>query len=93
VALKLTNTNTKPTYIFTDSLNSIYLVNTQLRHPTLQNYHLDKLLLQEVIKYIKDKQSLPFIHKTRAHKSILGDEEANKLTKKRVELETVVIIE
>jgi hypothetical protein len=43
--IKLTNANTEPTYIFTDSFNSIYLISTQLRHPTLQNNHPDKLLL------------------------------------------------
>jgi hypothetical protein len=43
--LKLTATDTKPTYIFIDNLNSIYLINTHLKHPTSHNNHPDKLLL------------------------------------------------
>jgi ribonuclease HI len=91
--IKLTNANTEPTYIFTDSLNSIYLINTQLRHLTLQNNHLDKLLLQEITKYKKNKQSPLSIYKVRAHKNILGNEEADKLVKKGTELEIVSITE
>jgi hypothetical protein len=46
--IKLILSDTKPTYIFTDSLYSIYLINTQLKHPTSQNNHLDKLLLTHI---------------------------------------------
>jgi hypothetical protein len=75
--LKLTATDPKPTYIFTDSLNSISFINIQLKHPTTQNNHLDKLLLQEVRAYI----------------NILGNEEVDKLTRKGATRKTVPIIE
>ena len=32
----------KPTHIFTDCLNVLYLLNTQIKHPTMHNNHPDK---------------------------------------------------
>jgi ribonuclease HI len=89
--IKLSTTNTEPIYIFIDSLNSIYLINARLRHPTSQNNHPDKLLLQEITNHIKDKTSPLYIHNARAHKNILGNEEADKLAKKGAELKTISI--
>jgi ribonuclease HI len=91
--IKLTLRDTKSTYIFTDSLNSIYLINTQLKHPTSQNNHPNKLLLQEIIKHINNKLSTLHIHKVKAHKGIQGNEEANKLAKQGAEKETLPIEE
>jgi ribonuclease HI len=91
--IKFTNTNIEPTYIFTNSLNSIYFINIQLRHSTLQNIHPDKLLLQEITKHIKNIQSPVYIHKVKAHKNILVNEEADKLAKKRTRLKIAPITE
>ena len=60
--IQLTLRDTKLTYIFIDSLNSIYLINTQLKHTTSQNDHPDKLLLQKIIKHINNKLSTSAIH-------------------------------
>jgi hypothetical protein len=35
----------KPAFIFTDSLNFLYLIHTQSQHPTLHNNHHDKIIL------------------------------------------------
>jgi hypothetical protein len=50
-------------------------------------------LLQEISKYIQNKQSPLYIHKVRTHKNILRNEEADKLAKKRAALDIVPIIE
>jgi hypothetical protein len=91
--LKLTATDPKPTYIFTDSLNSISFINIQLKHPTTQNNHLDKLLLQEISKHIQTRIFPLHIHKVRAYINILGNEEVDKLTRKGATRKTVPIIE
>jgi hypothetical protein len=39
----------EPAYIFTDCLNIIYLLLTQMQHPTYHNSHPDKTLLQSII--------------------------------------------
>ena len=89
--IKLAKTNIDPTYIFIDSLNSIFLINMQLRHSSFQINHPNKLMLQEIITHIKNKQSPLYIHKVKAHKNILGNEEVDKLARKRSELETTSI--
>jgi hypothetical protein len=44
----------EPAHIFTDSLNSLYLINTQIKHPTQQNNHPDKTILAHLLPtYIK----------------------------------------
>jgi hypothetical protein len=47
------NTYTEePIYIFTDSLNSLYLINTELRHPTTHNNHPDKTILSKIAEML-----------------------------------------
>jgi hypothetical protein len=49
-----TNTYTnEPIYIFTDSLNSLYLLNTQLRHSSAHNNHPDKTILSKMIELLQ----------------------------------------
>jgi hypothetical protein len=45
--LKQTTTKypNKPTHIFTDCLNCLYLVNTQVKHPNLHINHADQSIL------------------------------------------------
>jgi ribonuclease HI len=71
----------EPTHIFTDSLNSLYLINTQIKHPTQQNNHLDKLLLADIVKMLQNRTFPLTIHKVRAYTNIIGNEEADKLAK------------
>jgi ribonuclease HI len=79
----------EPAHIFTDSLNSLYLINTQIKHPTLQNSHPDKTMLALIAKMLKDRIAPTTLHKVRAHTNIKGNEEANKLAKEgsKIDLE------
>jgi ribonuclease HI len=71
----------EPTHIFTDSLNSLYLINTQIKHPTQQNNHPDKTILALIVKLLKDREVRTTLYKVRAHTNIIGNEEADKLAK------------
>jgi hypothetical protein len=71
----------EPAHIFTDSLNSLYLINIQIKHPTQQNNHPDKTILTSIVNMLKNRTTTTHLHKVRAHTNILGNEEANKLAK------------
>jgi ribonuclease HI len=73
----------EPTHIFTDSLNSLYLINTQLKHPTLQNNHPDKTILTSIVSMLKNRTATTYLYKVRAHTNIIGNDEADKLAKER----------
>jgi hypothetical protein len=77
----------EPAYIFTDSLNSLYLINTQIKHPTQQNNHLDKTILASIVNLLKNCTSITYLHKVRAYSNITRTEEANKLAKEGSEIE------
>lgn len=38
----------EPAHIFTDCLNDPYMINDQIKHPTLNNNHPDKTVLEEL---------------------------------------------
>jgi ribonuclease HI len=71
----------EPAHFFTDSLNSLYLINTQIKHPTQQNNHPDKTALALIVKLLKNCSTPTTLHKVRAHTNNIGNEEANKLAK------------
>ena len=66
-------------HIFTDSLNSIYLINNHIQHPTSQHHHPDKLLIAAIIHQIYWTPHMIHIHKVRAHTRISGNEIADTL--------------
>ena len=67
------------TWIFTNSLNSLYLLNTQIRHPYLHTNHLNKIILSEMIQMLQQRIN---IYKVRAHSNmIVGNDEADELAK------------
>jgi ribonuclease HI len=68
-------------HTFTDSLNSLYLINTQIKHPTQQNNHPDKVILASIAKMLKNRTATSHLHKGRAHTNIIGNEEVDKLAK------------
>jgi ribonuclease HI len=68
-------------HIFTDSLNSLYLINTQIKHPMQQNNHPDKTIITSIVKLLKDRTATTYLYKVRAHTNIIGNEEADKLAK------------
>jgi hypothetical protein len=54
-----TNYINKPAHIFTDCLNCIHVLNTQLKHPTLYNNHADKPILKEMVEMLKSVHNPP----------------------------------
>ena len=79
IAIKTIQTTQRDTYIFTDSLNSIYLINNHIQHPTSQHHHPDKLLIAAIIHQIYWTPHMIHIHKVRAHTGISGNEIADTL--------------
>jgi ribonuclease HI len=71
----------EPAHIFIDNLNSLYLINTQIKHPTQQNNHPDKTILASIINMLKNRTATTHLHKVRAHTNIIGNKEADKLAK------------
>jgi ribonuclease HI len=71
----------EPAHIFTDSLNSLYLINTQIKHPTQQNNHPNKTILALIVNLLKNRTAPTTLNKVRAHTNIIGNEEADKLAK------------
>ena len=69
----------KPTHIFTDCLNGLYFIETQIKHPTLHNNHLDKTILQEIVELLQQRTQLTMLYKVRAHANIEGNEKEDKL--------------
>jgi hypothetical protein len=67
IKLSITIYTKEPIYIFIDSLNSLYLINTQIRHPSQHNNHPDKIILS---------------HKVKVHTNITGNETADELAKR-----------
>ena len=67
------------TQIFTDNLNSIFLINNHIQHPTSQHHHLDKLLIAAIIHQIYWTPHKVHIHKVRAHSGIIENEIADTL--------------
>jgi ribonuclease HI len=59
----------------------LYLINTQIKHPTQQNNHPDKTILASIVNMLKNRTANTYLHKVRAHTNIIGNEEANKLAK------------
>ena len=72
----------EPAHIFTDCLNCIHVLNTQLKHPTQQNNHADKTILEEMLKMLKKQTQPTTIYKVKAHNKINGNEHADQLAKK-----------
>ena len=75
------------THIFTDSLNSIYLINNHIQHPTSQHHHPDKLLIAAIVRKIYWTPHKIHIHKVRAHTGITGNELADALANEGTNLE------
>jgi ribonuclease HI len=76
----------EPAYIFTDSLNSTYLLLTQIKQPIHHNNHPDKLLLQSIAHMLSLRIQPTFIAKVKAHINIQGNESTDTLTKQGTKL-------
>ena len=71
----------EPAHIFTDCLNCLYNLNTQIKHPTMHNNHADKTILTNMVEILKTRTQPTTFHKVKAHINIEGNEKADKLAK------------
>ena len=71
----------EPTHIFIDCLNGLYVIKTQVKHLTLHNNHLDKIILQEIVELLQQRTKPTTLYKVRAHANIESNEKADKLAK------------
>ena len=81
IKLSLNNYVDERVFIFTDSLNSLYLLNTQIKHPSLHNNYPDKTILTQIIQILQSRTQPTSIHKVKAHSNITGNEIVDTLAK------------
>ena len=79
--LLVTTYRDEPTHIFTYCLNVLYLLNTQIKHPTLHNSHPYKNILEAMTKMLISHTQITTLHKIKAHANISGNEHADALAK------------
>ena len=79
--INITEMQNEPIYIFTNSLNSLYLLITQIIHPSLHNNHPDKTILSEMVDMLQARTQITELHKVKAHSKIHGNEIADELAK------------
>ena len=72
----------EPAHIFTDNLNGLYIIKTQIKHLTLHNNYPDKTILQEIVELLQQRTQPTTLYKVQAHTNIEGNEKASKLAKK-----------
>ena len=70
----------EPPHIFTDCLNDLYIIKTQIKHPTQQN-HPNKTILKEIVEMLQRRIQPTIMYKVRAYANIEGNEKADKLAK------------
>jgi hypothetical protein len=79
--LSITTYLEEPVFIFTDSLNFLYLLNIQMKHPSLHNNHPDKTILTQIIEILQSRIQPTSLHKVKAHTNIIGNEIVDTLAK------------
>ena len=75
----------EPAYIFIDNLNVLYLLNTQIKHPTLHNSHPDQVTLASMVQLLQSRSQPITLYKVGAH-VIDGNEQTDKLAKEGLDL-------
>jgi hypothetical protein len=78
------HTKTLPTYtfIFTNSLNNIYLPFNHIRNPSSHYNHPYKLLVTQIINMLKTSHHNISICKAIAHTYTVGNDDIDKLAQK-----------
>ena len=71
----------EPAHIFTYCLNELYVIKTQIKHPTMHNNHPDKTILQEIVELLQQRIQPTTLYKVHAHANIARNEKADKLAK------------
>ena len=82
IAIKNTQNTQQDTYVFTNSLNDIYLINNHIQHPTSQHHHPNKLLIAAIVRQIYRSPHMIHILKVRTHIGISGNKIADTLANK-----------
>ena len=85
--LLTTTCRDEPTHIFTDCLNVLYLLNTQIKHPTPHNSHPDKNILESMTAMLQSRTQITTLLKVKSHANINGNEQAYTLAKLGCELD------
>ena len=75
-------------HIFTDCLNRLYVIKTQIKHPTMHNNHPDKTILQEIVELLQQRTQPSTLYEVRARANIEGNEKADELAKEGREKKT-----
>jgi hypothetical protein len=81
IKLSITSYTDEPIYIFTNSLDSLYLINTHIRHPSIHNNHPNKTLLSQIVTMLHSRATLISLHKIKAHTNITSNEMVDTLAK------------
>ena len=71
----------EPLHIFTNSLNSIYLIKMQIKYPSLYNNHPNKTILKEFVTQLEHRLQSLIIYKVKAHSNIQSNEIVGELAK------------
>ena len=71
----------EPTHIFMDCLNVLYLLNTQIKHPTIHNSHPYKNILESMTTMLQSRTQITTLHKVKARANINGNEQVDTLAK------------
>jgi ribonuclease HI len=85
--LLTTTYHNEPTHIFTDCLNVLYLLNTQIKHPTSHNSHPNKIIIENMVSLLISRTQTTTLHKIKAHTNIGGNDLADALAKHERELD------
>ena len=71
----------EPTHIFTDYLNVLYMLNTQIKHPTIHNNHPNKIILESTHMITTLPHRNHHTPQVRGHANIDGNEQAGAVAK------------
>ena len=74
-------------HIFINSLNSLYLLNTQIKHSSLHTNHADRTILSDMVEMLQKRTNILTIYKVKAHSNITINDKADELAKARYEEE------
>jgi hypothetical protein len=72
IKLSITTYAEEPIYIFIDSLNSLYLINTQIKHPSAHTNHSNKPILSKIAEMLQPRIHPTHLHKVKAYSNIIG---------------------
>src|ERR1700738_1377156 len=69
------------THMFTNCLNVLYLLNTQVKHPTMHDSHPHKTIFNSMVRMLQSRTQTSTLQKVKAPTTIDGIEQAYALAK------------